>query len=182
MDIYSETLVKKKLSDKDKSKVKIIFASIIISSMVFILGIPALALKIGIPFVSTASLLIFIGLLIWFKHLLNSMQIEYEYIITNGTLDFDKIIAKKKRRRIISVELQEIEEIGLYDERNFRGSNFNARINVARMENSVENFYIIYNHPTEKRVLVVFKPDASMLSNLKKLITPRLSRSLPDSL
>ncbi len=181
MDIYSETLIKRKLTDKDQKKVKLLFAAIIISSMIFILGIPALAFKIGIPFLPTISLVLFGVFLYIIWRVLKSMQIEYEYIITNDNLDFDKIIAQKKRTRVISVDLKEIEEIGVYDAKRFVNSNA-KKIDVSRIENSVENFYILYSHPTEKRVLIVFKPDAAMLSALKKALPPRLSRAVPDSL
>ena len=42
MDIYSETLIKKKLTAKEKKLVKMLFALILISSFVFILQIPKL--------------------------------------------------------------------------------------------------------------------------------------------
>ena len=59
MDIYSETLVKRKLTKKVKQSVLLIFITLILSSILFILVIPALALLSGLAYVSTASLIIF---------------------------------------------------------------------------------------------------------------------------
>ena len=38
-------------------------------------------------------------------------NIEYEYIITNGTMDIDKIINKSSRKRIASFELSQVSRL-----------------------------------------------------------------------
>ncbi len=41
--------------------------------------------------------------------------IEYEYIITNGTFDVDKIIAKSSRKRVMSFDIADISSIEKYN-------------------------------------------------------------------
>lgn len=36
--------------------------------------------------------------------LITNMSVEYEYIVTNGEMDIDKIIAKRRRKRLITVK------------------------------------------------------------------------------
>lgn len=43
------------------------------------------------------------------------MNVEYEYIITNGTLDIDKIINKSSRKRMLSIELSTVSRIEKYN-------------------------------------------------------------------
>ena len=41
-------------------------------------------------------------------------NIEYEYIITNSSMDIDKIIAKSSRKRILSFDLSAVERVEKY--------------------------------------------------------------------
>ena len=117
MDIYSETLIKKKLTSKEKNLVKLLFALILVSSFVFILVIPFFAWAIHLPILMYVSLAAFgvMLFLVWRK--LKNIQLEYEYIITNDVLDFDVIVSQKKRSRLISLDIKTIEEIGPYDKK-----------------------------------------------------------------
>lgn len=181
MDIYSETLIKKKLSAKEKSFVKMLFALILVSSFIFILVVPFFAWAIHLPILMYASLIFFgvILFLVWRK--LKSMQIEYEYIITNDVLDFDMIVCEKKRNRLISLDIKTIEEIGAFN-KGFSEERFNTVFHVEKKEDGYDNFYLTVSHPKYKRVLVVFTPDANMLDALKKTLPPRIARTLPNSL
>ena len=42
------------------------------------------------------------------------LNIEYEYIITNSTMDIDKIIAKSSRKRMVSFDLASVQRIDKY--------------------------------------------------------------------
>ena len=57
MDVFSETLIKRKFNKQDRKKIKILFATLLICSVVFILGIPAIALMIRMGGIITASLI-----------------------------------------------------------------------------------------------------------------------------
>lgn len=182
MDIYSETLIKKKLTSKEKNLVKLLFALILISSFVFILVIPFFAWAIHLPILMYVSLIVFgvMLFLVWRK--LKSMQLEYEYIITNDVLDFDVIVQEKKRSRLISIDIKTIEEIAPFKKGTIREESFTTVFHVEKKEDGYDNYYLVVSHPTHKRTLVVFTPDANMLEALKKTLSPRLARTLPNSL
>ncbi len=179
MDIFVETLVRRKFTEKDKNKIMAIFVCIVASSVVFVLAIPFFCLTHGIAYISTLSMLIF-GLIVFLCwRALKNMQLEFEYIIVNDTLDFDKIIAKKKRERIVSVELKTVEEIGIYDGGKFRNSSFGAEFHTERDTQSRYNYYLIFPHTQYKRTLVVFTPDEKMLEALRQTLPRQLLRTLP---
>ncbi len=46
--------------------------------------------------------------------LYSMLNIEYEYIITNSTMDIDKIIAKSSRKRVVSFEVESVLRIEKY--------------------------------------------------------------------
>ena len=56
-------------------------------------------------FLGTFSLLLAAGALFGAYKLCTRFNLEYEYIVTNGTMDIDKIINKSSRKRILSFEL-----------------------------------------------------------------------------
>lgn len=47
-------------------------------------------------------------------YLCGFLSVEYEYIITNGTLDIDIIYSKRSRKRIATFELSDVESIEKY--------------------------------------------------------------------
>lgn len=182
MDIYSETLVTKKYSKSEKAKIKKYLAASIIVPTLLILVVPYAAWAIKLPILMWVSLIICGAFLIYVYLTLKKMLCEYEYIITNDNLDFDVIINKKKRERLISIDIRTIEEIDRYDESKFIGSNFDEIIHAERDSDGHDNFYLIVSHPKRKRVQVIFTPDQKMLEATKKTLNPRLARSLPTEI
>lgn len=182
MDVFSETLIKRKYTPKDRKKIVSLFITIIVTSILFIIVIPFIALSMGIPFGATASMIVF-GIIVFFIwRALKNMQLEYEYIIVNDTLDVDKIVAQKKRSRVISLELKTVEEVGVFEEKKFVGRNFDFTLRAERDPLSHENFYMLLSHPNLKRTLIVFTPDEKMIRSLHKTLNPRIAKNLPDTI
>jgi hypothetical protein len=55
------------------------------------------------------DLLLIVGLIYFGIRVATSRNVEYEYIVTNGDLDIDMIVAKRKRKRIFSANCKEFE-------------------------------------------------------------------------
>ena len=65
-------------------------------------------------FLGTFSLLLAAGVLFGAYKLCTRFNLEYEYIVTNGTMDIDKITNKSSRKRVLSLELQTVSRIERY--------------------------------------------------------------------
>src|SRR5690554_5559375 len=96
MDVFLEKIVERKKTSKDT-----------LISIGIVLAIPvAFIVVVNIPFIGQLlrgfELIILVGLVYGAYHLIRSRNIEYEYIVTNGELDIDMIMARKKRKRIFS--------------------------------------------------------------------------------
>ncbi|MDP4120946.1 MAG: hypothetical protein Q8876_07855 [Bacillota bacterium] len=105
MDIFIEQIVKKEKTLRDTiTKVIIILCAFLIP-MIFVL----------VGFIITPYF-IFLGLCalivtIYVAYLLISgLKLEYEYSISDGYLIIDKIIAKRKRKRFLKVDIKIFEE------------------------------------------------------------------------
>lgn len=64
--------------------------------------------------VSLLSLLILVVTWTVLRTAFMSTIVEYEYILTNGIFDIDKITAKSKRSRLISIDLAQVQDFGQY--------------------------------------------------------------------
>ena len=177
MDVFVETLVRRKLTAEDRKKVKMIFFTIIFSSVIFVLVLPFVLMSQGIAYLSTVSMILFGVILFFCYRELKRMQIEFEYIITGTNLDIDKIIDKKKRSRLISFDLKTVEGIGIY-KHNFEGQAFEKVIHAERDLRGENNYFITLNHPKYSRVLIVFTPDERMLDGLKKTLPITLIKKI----
>ena len=90
MDVFVEQLVKKPANGKTLAlKILIVFGVIIVSAFCLYLALLGIILAI---------LLIFAAIYAGF-YLITGLDAEYEYIVTNGEIDIDKIIAQRKRKR-----------------------------------------------------------------------------------
>ena len=159
MDIFLEKIVKQKKTANDYA---IIFGLVILSLVLvlFIMSIRAL---------SAFAPLLVCGI-IWLAYILiKGRNIEYEYIVTNGDLDIDKIIAQRKRKRIFAATAKDFEIIAKksspkYD---YNIQNIKKKLNTVSSLNSPDVYFGTLVKDGEKTV-VFFEPTQKMLESLKK--------------
>lgn len=99
--------------------------------------------------------------------LYSMLYVEYEYIITNSTMDIDKIIAKSSRKRIISFELTSVAGIRKYSE------NISEDIKKSMILtcNRDDEAYLITLSPEGKGdKYLVIAPDDRMIGAMKKFL------------
>lgn len=102
MDSFLEYLVKKKSDGKDVAlRIGIILLAVLVSLVVFAIFVSISYLR---AFSFFAVLCIGYGAYI----LLSRMDIEYEYIFTNGELDIDIIRGRRLRKRLTTVKCKDI--------------------------------------------------------------------------
>lgn len=111
-----------------------------------------------------------------FYLLLNSRNLEYEYILTNGELDIDKIIAKNGRKRVITIDFREVELCAAVNNSEFRHqyenkNNFSQIITLVGDINA-DNVYFADFHCDGERKRVLFQPSEKIIDGLKK-VNPR---------
>jgi len=165
LDVFLEKIVKRKKSIIDIA----IVAGIIVLSLLLIMILGSLSfLRAFIP-------LLFVGICYIAYALIRNRNIEYEYIVTNGDLDIDMIIAQKKRKRIFSGECKDFEMIakltsGQYD---YNTQNIKKRILAVSSMQSQDVYFISLIKDGQKQ-LVFFEPHPKMLESFKKYIPRKI--------
>lgn len=162
MDSFAEQLVEKEPSSSDTFKKFMLCAvgGIICAATVFA------AFFLGFPLI----LIVTVGVVYLLYILLTGFNVEYEYTITNGSLDIDKIIAKRKRMGLITVEVKDFTAFGSYDEADdsFGGTT------VLTMGGEEDTYYADFTDEKLGEVRLVFSPDEKVLECIK----PYLPRQL----
>ncbi|MDD2361817.1 MAG: DUF6106 family protein [Oscillospiraceae bacterium] len=159
MDTFVEQIIAKKKSAKDYA---VIFGSITFAFLVMFFALPYLLRYLGF----LAVLLFFgIGYGLWW--LLTSLNIEYEYSVTNGDIDIDQITAKRKRKRIVSVSGTKIESLEPYTTEQYLSRQFDRRVIAAPSENVPDLWCFTYRSRKSGHTLVVFQPEQRVLDALK---------------
>lgn len=162
MDIFVEQLVKKPANSKTLAlKILIAFGVIVVSAFCLYLVL------IGIIM---ALLLVFAAIYGGF-YLISGLNAEYEYIVTNGEIDIDKIIAQRKRKRLITAKPSKFEAFGkLADAPDVSGITVVEANGIP--DEDAEDYYIDFTHDSFGKVRLIFTPTERTI----EAITPFLPR------
>ena len=155
-DTYAECMVKHRSTVLDIicQFLLVILAAVLVSLVViFVKGIGALL-----------AVLIIYGA----YYLITSRFLEYEYIFTNGDLDVDKIINRKKRERLITVKSDEIEKFALYNPNEHINGNYQTKIFAAENDKDPQNMCLVVHSKKKGKTLIVFSPNEKISEAIKK--------------
>ena len=162
MDTFIEQIIKKQFGLKDY----LIFAASILGGCVLIL--------LSWAFVPSLSAFIFVAVCVGAYYLISSRNLEFEYTITNGDISIDKIINRRNRKRVISIDVHDIEAMGNYNLEEHSQKSYDARIFVSENDSRKDTWYVAAHHPKKGSVLVVISPNEKVLAAIK----PFLSRQV----
>lgn len=153
MDVYKEQNVRRVQNSHDRfAKIAIIVIGMILAFAVFFL-----TAQFG---VGGVGILLAAGVLFGAYYLTTSFENEYEYLLTNGEMDFDKIIAQRSRKRLITIKLDKVTEFAEFDE--------NTKVDkgaslVSADDNTGENvWYIRVDHKEMGDTYIFFTPNEEM--------------------
>lgn len=172
-DIVCEQLVRKQFETKDYIKAGLIvfacmggYALICIAALLFVPDVFFYLLPYAV--------VLFVGALVLCISLVKKTSFEYEYIFVNGELSVDKIVAKSKRTRLITIELKNVENLGKYDKAKFSGRKDMAELIYCETYSGENGVFFEVRHPKIGMTRLVFTPNEKMAKAMK----PYLNRSM----
>ena len=125
-------------------------------------------------YLGSLSLLAIFGILFGAYKWSSTLNVEYEYIITNGTMDVDKIINRSSRKRMLSFDLSGVSKIEKFNP----NAPSNPKSLVVACNTDSENTYLLVAEREGKgNVELVFEPDERIQSAVKKFIPKYISNS-----
>ncbi len=168
MDIFCEYMVKHEKGTKEIFKTVGIIAAALCLSVLF--------LVFGVYLIGLAPLFI-AGALYGAYWLISRMNIEYEYILTSTVLDIDKIMARRSRKRILSIDLKEIsvcESAGNMEKQE------GIKLIDATPKGIEDGVYGIDFEKNGMKNRLLFKPNKKMLNQIKKASPSLVKLRLED--
>lgn len=157
MESYVEYMIKKKFSAADVAK-----AAIIIFALLYI------CTSVGhwLGYASAFVLLIFGGYGAWY--LISGLKHEFEYVLTNDTLDVDVVVAQRSRKRLCSFSIVAMEicaGVNNADKNSEMNRSFVKTIDARSCANA-ENAYFVVFSDEEGLKLLLFEPNERLLNEM----------------
>ena len=172
MDSFFEQIVKKKKGFTEWAIIiSVILAAVVLTVLAWL-------------FVTTLAIIATVGIVYGAWWLATTQNVEFEYCVTNGDIDVDMIVARRKRKRLVSVAGRKIRALAPYDPAKPLGK-FQRTVVVAPSLHEDGLWYFTYHSKKNGDTLVVFMPDDRVLSafydGLPKLIQMDTARAAREA-
>ena len=162
-DFYAEYLVPRKPSAIDLVKKGLI-------------GVAAAALAAGfflMFFMMFPLNLAGVGLIFYLGYLfITNIDVEYEYIVSNGEMDVDKIMGKRKRKRLVTAPIDEFTAFGKLED---APEEADGCTTVLADDGYSENRYFAdFVHKSAGNVRIIFSPSEKILDGMELFLPKQL--------
>ncbi|MBQ1433366.1 MAG: hypothetical protein IIZ09_09755 [Ruminococcus sp.] len=169
MDSFKEQIIKKQKTSRDSMmKTIYIIGTVVLASLVMLIGL-TMTFMLPIGFI-IAALIIYGG-----YRLIQGLDLEYEYIFTNGELDVDKVIAAKSRKNLVTVNIGDTTDIG-----EFSGEDSGSKtvVMASACDSDRQDYFIDFKHSEYGDTRVIFTPDNDMLCAIKTYLPRQIRNKL----
>ena len=161
MDVFIEQIIQKHKELKH----------LLLTALV-IVAIPVLTV-VAFIFLQSFALFVFAGSIYGAYLVISGFSTEFEYSVTNNDLTVDKIIARRKRKRVISLDIKEIEAFGEYVPETQKSRTYQTRLYCGSHPMAPGQWYLEIRHKKLGHTLLVFEPEERVLEAIKPYL-PRL--------
>ena len=162
MDSYCEQLIAKTRTGGDTAKIAL---SIVLSLLVAAVCVFFMLITGAVALLLLA--VISVGAGIWAA---GNVGIEYEYIITNEEMDIDKVIGKRKRKRMITVDLR---KTTVFEPLPFEGDDFDVIVKASSGLKK-DAYCMFVEHNDYGKVKIVFNPNKKTRDAIAQMLPRQL--------
>ncbi len=150
-------------------------------AIAYLIGIWLLALLISVflfltMILGSLTILAIAGVLYGAFKLSGLLNVEYEYIVTNGTFDIDKIVNKSNRKRLSSFELSEVSRLERYNPHAI-GNIDSKKLLIACNSGDEDTYLLVHEKEGKGAGYVVFSPNEKMQNAIIKFLPKFIANS-----
>ncbi|MDF1616694.1 DUF6106 family protein [Petrocella sp. FN5] len=166
-DIFNEQLVERKQNMTDNLKRITILAG----------GVIVLAVAFLTPGLRNLIYIIAIGVILCVVFLFRRFNVEYEYIFTNGELDIDQIINKNRRKRLLSVHVDNFIIMVPISNKDY-GKDVEKYSKLYDVSSGVlqENTYAAIFDKDSKKIKLIFEPNEKIFDAIRAYIPRKIKK------
>lgn len=173
MDTYIEQLVVHKKDYRDfMVKVVMILSIFAVLALGVIFGVMVNVYFIAVGF----FLAIFDIYFCWY--VITGRNVEYEYTVTNNNLQIDKVMAKRRRKPVLSIDIKKIEAFDKITENRLNDSRCNKVLYLGTYDDDPKQYRFIIQTNKYGKVMVVFAPNEKVLNSIKMHLKPEVKIEL----
>ena len=158
MDVFVEQIIKRKAGVTDY----LVILGIVLLGVVLILA--------SVLFLQQFAVIVLVGVIYGAYYLITARNLEFEYSCTNDDFTVDKIINRRKRKRIASFDLRSVEEMGKYDAAKLEHRSFDKRVNVGVDDAGTDAWYFAVRVKDLGNTLLIFNPSDRVLDAIKPFL------------
>lgn len=170
MDSFMEYMIAEKQTAKTVlKKIGIYFAALLLTFVSFIVMLMFPSVLIG--FLPMVIAIIFYAA----YRITTSFDVEYEYILTNGELDVDKITNKRRRKRLMTIHCKSFTAFARVGDKEFlqeENAEFARVIDASAKSSALEDYYAVF-YKNGQKIKLVFNPTQKMIETFK-IYAPRV--------
>ncbi len=99
-------------------------------------------------------------------------DIEYEYTYLAGEIDFDKILSKTTRTRLITAKCDTFERFGEYTaevRESIKNETFDKLFDFTS-NSGAKRYYAVLKHREFNKTIIIFEPTEEMVSDMKRFM------------
>lgn len=108
-------------------------------------------------------------------YVITSQNVEFEYSVTNGEVDVDKITAKRKRKRLLSIDCRTAESFGRYRPEEHQNKQYQKKVFACDRPDSPDLWYCTARQHGGL-TLLVFCANQKILDAVKPFLPRAISR------
>lgn len=157
-DLYSELLVKKEQTAKDK---------------LLKYGVYALIVLLALGGVLLQPLLIFVDLIFGFVavyFIIPGTDVEFEYLFVSGEVDVDRVLSKVKRKKAGSFSIREAEIIAPLHSHRMDYYNANTKLKTVDYSSGNDDHlrYAVITRMNNEACKIIIEPDEAMIKTMQQ--------------
>ncbi len=173
MDSYAEQIVKKSDNGSDsRMRALCLMGGVAAALVIVIIGMALHVTLIG----SILGVGAFYGGL----YLGTNYDVEYEYLIVNGEFDIDKILAKKRRKKMLTVNVNNFTDFGEYSSELTEEDDTTLIWAVGESSDEYKTFYADFEHGTYGKCRLLFSPSVRVLREIKPYLKGNLKANVGE--
>ena len=170
MDIFVEQLVVRKKTVGTYLRIFGCLVGVFVVLALFFTLLSPLVSRF-IPALGGVSFLLCFGLIYLLYRLVSNTNLEYEYCFTNGALDVDKILNRRSRKRMTSLNARSIEKMARANDPEFQRLLQDGGVKkmyACTAVKEADTYYIVYNGEKGRQMLL-FNPNEKIKDGFKRL-------------
>ncbi len=160
MDTYIEHMVRRRKS----------VADVIMAVLIVLIGLGLIYFATFLYVMPVIMLLLVAGIIYGTYKFVTRINTEYEYIVTNYELDVERIINRRTRKRIETVNLRLLEDFDLCGSpKEARYINDKEYKKIIACESVKEGYAFLVYTKNDKKTALFFTPNQKIIDHIRKV-------------